>query len=280
MPLAGALTTVYSRFSSACASVAFACSTRACADEARARMAVTCSGRGLRALQGRARLLLAGRGLRLPALRQLDAGFGLDDLRVRGVGRPPSARPPPRRRASNCCCETSSFASRPRRRSTSRAVRVAFASASRSRACAAVSRARATSISRADASAAPRACSTDPCAALTLLVAVVDVIGTLLCAAIAARFGIGQLGPRLVHGDLIVARIELHEHGAGFDQLVVRDRHLQHRAADARRHRRHVRIHLRIVGRLAALRQPPPGAGADDGGEDERRRGRESGLSW
>ena len=38
--------------------------------------------------------------------------------------------------ASNCCCETSSFASRPRSRSTSRAALAAFASASRSRACA------------------------------------------------------------------------------------------------------------------------------------------------
>ena len=66
--------------------------------------------------------------------------------------------------------------------------------------------------------------------------------------------GVGQLGARAIERDLVVARIDLHEHGARLHRLVVGDRHAQHRAADARGHRRHVRVHLRVVGRLAAAR--------------------------
>jgi len=59
---------------------------------------------------------------------------------------------------------------------------------------------------------------------------------------------IGELGPGLVHGHLVVARIELDEHRAGLDNLVVVDGDLRHRAPDARRNLCDARVHLRIVG--------------------------------
>ncbi len=75
---------------------------------------------------------------------------------------------------------------------------------------------------------------------------------------------IGKLRASLGDRDLVVARIELDEHGACFDVLVVGHGQLEHDAADARRDRRDVRVDLGIVGRLAGGRQIQPGDHADD----------------
>ena len=224
MPRAGAFTAAYCRFSSACASAAFACATCASADAARASVAATCCGRRLRRAQARLRLLLAGSGLREPAFGHADAGLGLDDLRPRRVGRGRCASAAATA-ASNCCCDTSSFASRPRSRSTSRAAFVAFASASRSRAWAvAEPGARDVDFALRRRRHRPAPARPRPAPCVTLLVAVVDVIGTLLARDQRRGFGVGELGARLVDRDLVVARIDLDEHRAGFDQLVVLDR--------------------------------------------------------
>ena len=53
------------------------------------------------------------------------------------------------------------------------------------------------------------ACSRRPRAVDTLLAAVVEVIGTLLCGRDRARLGVGELGARAVDRDLVVARIDL-----------------------------------------------------------------------
>jgi hypothetical protein len=45
--------------------------------------------------------------------------------------------------------------------------------------------------------------------------------------------GIGQLGPGFGNGDLIVARIQFDQNGAGFDLLIVDDRRPQDGAANA-----------------------------------------------
>ena len=140
---------------------------------------------GLRRLHLRPRRLLAGLRLRQLALRDADAGFGLGHLRARRVdggllglgGRRRSRR-------------TSAARPRPWRagrfsRSTSRADLAALASVSRSLACALTRRARAASISFSDAATPLCAWLTPPRAVVTLLAAVVEVIGTLLCAAIA-----------------------------------------------------------------------------------------------
>ena len=110
-------------------------------------MAATCCGAGLRGPQRRLRLLLAGARLHEAALGDADAGLGFDDLRLVAESTAACCASAAATAASNCCCETSSLASSPRSRSTSRAALVALASASRSRACAAASRARAASTS-------------------------------------------------------------------------------------------------------------------------------------
>ena len=268
-PRTGALTVVYCRLSSACASVARACATCASAAAARALVAATCDGpvcavaMSARACSSPARdcasLLSA---TRMPAsassdLRPRRVDGGLLRLR-RGAGV-----------ASNICCETSSLASRPRSRSTSRADLVALASASRSRACALTSRARAASISFS--AAATPLCAWVDAAARGRHVAGGGRRGD---RDVALRrhgggFGVGQLGARLVDRDLVVARIELDQHRAGLDQLVVVDRDLGHRAADARGNLRHVRINLRIVGRFAARRGPRPQARAESEQDDD-----------
>jgi len=58
---------------------------------------------------------------------------------------------------------------------------------------------------------------------------------------------VGEIGARFLDAHLVVARIDFDQRRAGIDQLVVHHAHAQHRPADARRNRRHVRIHLRIV---------------------------------
>ena len=275
-PATGAFTVVYCRFSSACASAAFACSTCASAAAARALRRGDLLRPGLRGPQRRP----------APAARRHAPAPACFPR--------PGCPPPPRRpanaadstaarcasaaaaAASNCCCDTSSLASSPRSRSTSRAdfarVRLGFALARlRGRPAA---RAPRRSPFAAPSTHALRLRRRAPCA-------VVDV---------ARRRGRGDRHAasarrrrwprrrrarrgRLIDRHLIVARIELHEHRAGFDALVVFDRHAQHRAADARRDLRHVRIHLRIVGRLASGGDDQPDDDADDR-EQRRRRAR------
>ena len=53
------------------------------------------------------------------------------------------------------------------------------------------------------------------------------------------------------------------EHGTHLDFLIRLDGHAQHRPTNTRRDRRDMRIHLRIVGRLAPRGDPPPGSGTD-----------------
>jgi len=96
-----------------------------------------------------------------------------------------------------------------------------------------------------------------------LLVALVAVTATLLCR-FGGRFGVGELRGGLLHGDLEVTWVDLDECGAGLDLLVVFDRHTLHRAADARGDLHHVRLDLRIVGRLLAAGQPQPDTDADE----------------
>jgi hypothetical protein len=79
---------------------------------------------------------------------------------------------------------------------------------------------------------------------------------------------VGELRARLVDRHLVVARIELDQRRAGLDDLIVVDRDARHRAADARRDLRDERIHLRIVGRLAARGEPQPDADAGEREED------------
>ena len=229
---------------------------------------------GLRRPQSAPRLLLAGPRLRQPALGDADA-----ELRLR---RPASARSRPRpvaasaaaTAASNCCCEISSFASRPlaaaRRRAppSSRWLRFALPRLRRHQ-----PRPR-----RFDAvlglgdrrlAPAPRR----PARVDTLLVAVVEVIGTSLLRGEPPRFGVGQLGARRVDRDLVVARIDLDQHGARLDQLVVDDGDL---AAPCRRRaprsasRAHPPAHRRSIRgpRVAQSQTPDRHDGDDD--DDER----------
>ena len=107
---------------------------------------------------------------------------------------------------------------------------------------------------------------------MTLLAAVVDVIGTLLRAAMAVASASASSARALSTATCIVARIELHEHGARLDPLVVVDGNLRDGAADARRDLCDRRIHLRIVGRFAPGGQPEPHADADGGTTTQHRR--------
>ena len=203
--------------------------------------------RSLCALQCGSRLLFASRCLNLPALRHSDSGFRLGDLRAHGVRR--GFR---RVRGRNRCIElllrhlilgeestqTLDVARRSRR------VRFRFA---KPRLSGDETRARHIDFTRRRLGAASRL--------LDRALRRTDVArrGRRRDRHVALRgdgggFRIGQFRPRLVDRDLIIARVDLDEHGAGFDDLIVLDRHFHHRAADARRHRNHVRIHLRIVG--------------------------------
>ena len=207
---------------------------------------------GLRRAQARLRLLFAGARLHQPALRDADAGFGFGHLRLRGVGRRASALRRPRP-----SCRTAAARFRP-----SPAGRAAVRRRGRPwrrwpplparRACAVVSRARAASSSFC-------AWSTRPARLFHRPLRRADVARRRgrrnRHAALRGgrrRLGVGQLGARLVDRHLVVARIELDEHGAGFDRLVVVDVHPQHgarrratrSASPARRpaHRRSIRV--------------------------------------
>ena len=166
--------------------------------------------------------------------------------------------------ASNCCWETSSFASSPRSRSTSRADFAALASSlaqtrlrgDETRACRLdfLFRRRHAALRLRDAAACRRHVAGggrrgDRDRALRRH---------------GVRFRVGELGARLVDGDLIVARVELDQQRARFDELVVVDGDRRHGAADARGDLRDVRVHLRIVRAFAAGGGPGPDAGAED----------------
>ena len=100
-------------------------------------------------------------------------------------------------------------------------------------------------------------------AVTSLLEAVVDVIGTPTRAADRSRLRIGELRTRALERDLVVTLVDLDENSARLDLLIRFDRDTEHRPADTRRDRRDMRIHLRIVGRLAPRGDPPPDSGAD-----------------
>jgi hypothetical protein len=88
-----------------------------------------------------------------------------------------------------------------------------------------------------------------------MLLDVVEVTATLLCA--------GQFSGGPLHGDLVIARINMYERGAGLHRLVVVDRHGENRTAHPRGDLDHVRLGLGIVGRLLTAGQPQPDADAD-----------------
>ena len=266
---------MYCRFSSACASVALACSTRASADAARASLAATCSGPVCARSQRRLRLLLAGRVPAQPALGDADAGLGFGDLRPRRIGGR-ALRVGGRDRRVELLLRDFVL-----REQSAQPLDVARRSASRwprpraARACAVVSRAlRGFDLLLGGLDAAVRLLDRALRRARRCSSAAVDVIGTLLCAAMADGFGVGQLGARLVDGDLIVARIDLDEHGAGFDLLVVVDRHA---AAPCRRRaprsasRAHPPAHrrsIRVPG-VSHNQTPTRPATSDDHADDD-----------
>jgi hypothetical protein len=108
------------------------------------------------------------------------------------------------------------------------------------------------------------ACSTPPRAFETLPDAEADVIGIGL--------GGGQLRPRLVERHLVVARINDDEDRARLDLLVLLHGHVGHRSANARRYRSHVRVYLRIIGRLAPGGRPQPGGRRQHSDQDRANR--------
>ncbi len=72
---------------------------------------------------------------------------------------------------------------------------------------------------------------------------------------------LGQIGLRLRHGDFHVGGIELDEDVALLDRLRVADQHFDRLRADERRHLRHFRVHIGIVGAdMVAAEQQIPGA--------------------
>jgi hypothetical protein len=68
---------------------------------------------------------------------------------------------------------------------------------------------------------------------------------------------VGEFRLRLLDRHFVVARIDLYQHGAGADGVVVVDVHLQHRPADTGRDLRDPAVDLRVVGRFVAARAQP-----------------------
>ena len=257
MPLTGAFTVAYCRFSSAWASVGLGL-LRVRLGRRRPRFRRGHLLRtGLRGLQFGMGLLFAGARLDEPAFGDADAGFGLGDLRARRIGR----------RLLRFGCADGAVelllrdlvlgeqALQPldvARRLRGVCLRLAHARLGRRQ-----PRARGVELALGPEHAALRLCDA--------AVRGRDVAGRcrrrdrhIALGGNRVRFGIGQLGARLLEGHLIVARIDLDEHVAGVDLLVVGDRHPKDRAADTRGDLRHMRIHLRIVGRLAPRGDPVP----------------------
>src|SRR5205807_1578603 len=168
-----------------CARFARACCTCASAADARAFVASTCCGAVCADCSSACACCSAARAC-ISVLSAAGTPASASATCERDESAAARCASPAATAASNCCCDTSSFASRPRRRSTSRVALVAFASASRSFACAAVSRARAAATSCSAATMPLCAWATPPRAVKMLLDAVVDVIGTFVCAACAA----------------------------------------------------------------------------------------------
>src|SRR5262249_17316145 len=77
-----------------------------------------------------------------------------------------------------------------------------------------------------------------------------------------------ELGLRACDLDIEVCRIDLEQHVATLDRLVVVDGRVRDRAGDTRRDRHDVGFDLRVVGRLLVVGQPPvhtPQGGDDHG---------------
>jgi hypothetical protein len=83
-------------------------------------------------------------------------------------------------------------------------------------------------------------------------------------------FGFRELGAGAIERHLEVRRIDLDEHGAGFDQLVVVHQDLRHRAADARADVGDAAIDLGVVGALARTRADVDHRAGDGDERDDR----------
>ena len=81
------------------------------------------------------------------------------------------------------------------------------------------------------------------------------------------RRRVRQFRARAIDRHLVVARIDLHQHGAAADRQVVVHMNGNHGAAHARGDLRNLSVHLRIVGGLPAVRAPP-----HDRADDENHR--------
>ena len=183
MPSAGALSVVYSRFSSACCKRGLRLLHAGLGRRRRAPAWPRPAAGAVCALLQRARCACcsparacAHAGFRATRI----AGLRLRDLRARRIGRGARARRPPPTAASNCCCEISSFASSALSRSTSapswsRWLRPRAAAPARRRAARVATRCRA-----APARRRPAASSTPPRAVRDVAASsIVDAIGTL-----------------------------------------------------------------------------------------------------
>ena len=161
------------------------------------------------------------------------------------------------------------MASRPLSRSTSRAVFVAFASTSRCLDC-----------------AVDEACACDVHFALGRRHAALGAVDSALGGGDIARclrrhdrniagrgdggrLRVGDVRLGLVQRHLIVARIDLDEHGTLIDLLIVDDQDPYDAPADTRGNGCHVCVHLGVVGRFTAGRNPEPGGDADHGKNDD-----------
>ena len=76
------------------------------------------------------------------------------------------------------------------------------------------------------------------------------VIGTLFCAALALAIAASYSAARAIHGDLIILWINLDEHRARFNSLIVVHIHFRNVACHARADQIDVAVHLGIVGRF------------------------------
>ena len=107
-----------------------------------------------------------------------------------------------------------------------------------------------------------------------LFVGLIDarLLGSDLCVDI-GHVGLGLIDLRGCLIDLRpkVAIVEPHQDGAGFDQLIVRHRHIDDGGADLRADRDRAGIDEGVVGRFIAAGIEPIGHRPDDGRDDQRR---------
>ena len=258
MPAVGALIVVRSRFSSACASAACICLTRASAPAARAL-------RDLQLLRAPSASSAApprpgdrGRGpgrARCSATAIAVSAAATSDFAASAAARAASAAATA---ASNCCCEISSFATSGLSRSTSlRVLRCRRLALAQPRLGGDELRLRGFHLAVGDADARLRLF--DAAGGLT------DVgarghLGNRHARACGGRgrLRVGELGARAIDRHLIVARIDLARATVPASTCWLSLTDLHDRAADARRQLRDVPVHLRVVGALLAGGHPRP----------------------